>query len=96
MRVKPGEIAILDVVHYSLFLNQTVDDYQNIIPVSDNECIFTLENGLALYRYDESLNEKQTTRLAIRSVLSFDAESKENVFLPVSDSVLTRIAIPYK
>lgn len=89
--VKPGEIAILDVVHYSLFLNQTVDDYQNIIPVSDNECIFTLENGLALYRYDESLNEKQTTRLAIRSVFSFDAESKENVFLPVSDSVLTKL-----
>ena len=52
VQVKPGAIKLLDVVQYSLFLNQAVDDFENIIPISDEECMFTLDNGLALYHRD--------------------------------------------
>ena len=45
VQVKPGDIKVLDVVQYALFLNQTVDDYQNVITISEEECILTLENG---------------------------------------------------
>ena len=35
VQVKTGAIKLLDVVQYALFMNQTVDEYQNIVPVSD-------------------------------------------------------------
>ena len=83
VQVKPGAIKLLDVVHYALFLNQTVDEYQNIIPVSDNECIFTLENGLALYHTDNLHAKASHTSLQVKSIKASDAESKESVFLPL-------------
>ena len=90
VQVKPGAIKLLDVVHYALFLNQTVDEYQNIIPVSDNECIFTLENGLALYHTDNLHAKASHTSLQVKSIKASDAESKESVFLPLlSGSVPT-------
>jgi len=71
-------IKLVDIVQYSLFRNQTVDDYQNIIPVSDDECFFTLENGLALYHYGGDLRkEKEDTRLQLKSVQTSDAELKD-------------------
>ena len=83
VQVKPGAIKLLDVVEYSLFLNQTVDDYQNVIPISDDECLFTLENGLALYRTHKSVGKVINTALMIKSIQTSDAESKEIVYLPV-------------
>ena len=94
VQVKEGETAILDVVHYSSFHNQTVDDYQNIIALSGNECLFTLENGLALYRFDQRKAEQRNAGLFFSSVLNFDADSKENIYLTLSDSIPVRI--PYR
>ena len=84
VQVKLGAIRLLDVVQYALFLNQTVDDYQNVVPVSDEECIFTMENGLALYHTDKLQRKAPATVLQFKSILSSDAESKETVFLPLS------------
>jgi len=83
VQVKPGAIKLLDVVQYALFLNQTVDEYQNIIPVSDHECIFTLENGLALYHTDNLRLKTLQPRLQLKSIQTSDAELKETVFLPL-------------
>ena len=83
VQVKPGAIKLLDVVQYALFLNQTVDDYQNVVPISDNECLFTLENGLALYHTDLSSKKTEKSLLQLRSSQTTDAESKESVFLPL-------------
>jgi DNA-binding CsgD family transcriptional regulator len=94
VQVKEGETVILDVVHYSSFQNQTVDDYQNIIPVSENECLFTLENGLALYRYDQSKPVLKSAGLHFSYIQNFDAENKEQIFLPLSDIVPVRL--PYR
>ncbi|MDD4971781.1 MAG: triple tyrosine motif-containing protein [Paludibacter sp.] len=84
VQVKPGAIKLLDVVQYALFLNQTVDEYQNIIPISETECIFTLENGLVLYNTDHLLAKSSPASLQIKSIQSSDAESRETGFLPLS------------
>ncbi|HEY6915343.1 MAG TPA: triple tyrosine motif-containing protein [Paludibacter sp.] len=84
VQVKPGYTSVLDVVQYALFLNQTVDDYQNIVPISDNECVFTLENGLALYQADKLNRKTAVSTLQLKSIQASDAESKEIVFLPLS------------
>ena len=94
VQVQPNGIKLLDIVQYSLFLNQTVDDYQNIIPISENECLFTLENGLALFHSDALTKKTDNTHLQIKSVQASDAESKESVFMSLSDSVLPET--PYK
>lgn len=94
VQVKPGAIKILDVVQYALFLNQTVDDYQNIIPVSENECLFTLENGLALYQTHKSNGITFHPHLMIKSIQTSDAESKEIVYLPVQNT--TPSATPFR
>lgn len=84
VQVKPGAIKLLDVVQYALFLNQTVDDYQNVVPISEDECIFTLENGLALYHTNKLHQKKAATVLLLKSIQTSDAESKETIFLPLS------------
>jgi len=94
VQVKPGAIKVLDVVQYAWFLNQTVDEYQNIIPISDTECIFTLENGLALYHTDHLQAKPTPATLQIRSIRSSDAESREIVFLPLSSE--SDPATPFK
>ena len=94
VQVKPGAIRLLDVVQYALFLNQTVDDYQNVVPISDEECIFTLENGLALYHTDKLQRKTPATVLQFKSILASDAESKEIVFLPLQPEQLP--STPYK
>ena len=94
VQVKTGNIKIMDVVQYSMFLNQSVDDYQNIIPISDEECLFTLENGLALYHTDKSYKKVINTQLLMKSIQTSDAESKEIVYLPLLSE--TTPATPFK
>lgn len=67
-------IRFLDIVRYSDFQNQTVDDYQNIIPISDNECFITLENGLARYTYNNEERKEPTAQIHLKRILAFDSE----------------------
>ncbi|HET9570891.1 MAG TPA: triple tyrosine motif-containing protein [Bacteroidales bacterium] len=93
-RVDGSRVSLIDVVPYALFQNQTVDDYQNIVPLTENSCLFLLENGLALYNLPPDKDKKGAVRLMFRSILSSDAESKDNDFLPISDSVNS--SIPFR
>ncbi len=77
VEVNADKIKIIDVVQYTQFQNQTVDDYQNVVPVSDNACIFTLENGLALYSLTNKHAKTINVSLGLKKVICFDAESKE-------------------
>lgn len=81
--VKPNKAKIIDIVQYGLFMNQTVDDYQNIIPISDEECIFTLENGLAIYNINYKKTKSIIPKIKLKSVETMDAESKNSVFFPL-------------
>jgi DNA-binding CsgD family transcriptional regulator len=85
--VKPNGSKIIDVVHYSQFLNQTVDNYQNVIPVSENECLFTLENGLALYTFNGDNKLINNAKLQFRNIVASDDESVESSYLPLTDSL---------
>ena len=87
VQVKSQETKLLDVVQYTQFLNQTVDDYQNIIPISDEECLFTLENGLVLYRLNQLENKLANTKLQLKSIQTSNEVSKEITFLSLSSSV---------
>ncbi|MDD3078743.1 MAG: triple tyrosine motif-containing protein [Paludibacter sp.] len=80
-KVAPDNTKILDIVQYGLFMNQTVDDYQNIIPVNQDECIFTLENGLAIYNLNAENKYKKTYNIKLKKVETLDAESKNIQFL---------------
>ena len=86
VQVKSGAIKVLDIVQYALFLNQTVDDYQNIIPISETECLFTLENGIAIYHADKYNKKSISTTLKFKNILTTDAESKINIYLPLSST----------
>lgn len=92
VQFKNNDVKIIDVVHYSLFSNQTVDDYQNIIPISANECLFTLENGLALYKHDNAKKNQNKTVLQFKTIICADAESKYVKYLPVSDKLKSKLA----
>ena len=94
VQVKTGSIKLLDVVNYALFLNQTVDDYQNVIPLSDKGCLFTLENGLVLYRTDMPDKKHSDVQLKLKSIKTSDAESRRIDFLPLS--LESSIKTPYK
>ncbi len=93
VEIKPGQIKLVDMVQYADFLHQTVDDYQNIIPISENECIFTLENGLALYNYTQKLIPQYSIQLKLKSIQISDAANKKLNFLPLEATSLP--TIPY-
>lgn len=82
--IKSNNIQLIDVVHYSNFLNQTVDDYQNIIPVDQSTCLITLENGLALYKLPERRRKQSVMQIRFKSIQTADAEARKIEFLPVN------------
>lgn len=87
---------ILDIVQYSLFMNQTVDNFQNIIPLTEDIAMFTLENGLAMYNLKlrkQSLYHSKK-EILLMQVQVVDKNSEEMMLLPVS-SANEKISFPY-
>lgn len=83
--IKPGATRLLDVVHYSDFKSQTVDDYQNIIPFADDWCFITLENGLALYRLNSTrLTTGRPIRLQLKQLTISDARMQNQESLDLT------------
>ncbi len=89
--IKLGKARLLDVVNYALFLNQTIDDYQNIIPISDTSCIFTLENGLALYDINHTHRNQPRFHLELKTVQTYNAEGRDVVFLKLKPNEVAQI-----
>lgn len=90
VQVKRGAVKIVDVFQYSLFLNQTIDDNQNVVTVSDDECMFTLENGLVLYKLDTLKKGISSATLQMKSVQTSTAGSAKSTLLSIdSESVPT-------
>ncbi|NLI72983.1 MAG: hypothetical protein GX361_09705 [Bacteroidales bacterium] len=93
---KGDKINILDHVQYSLFLNQIVDNFQNIIPIANNLALFTLENGLALYIFNEKTETYNSVKreVLLSEVSVVDKKSEEKTLLPtVSNSEI--ISFPH-
>jgi len=85
-RIKEGKAELLDIVQYSLFKNQTVDDYQHVVPVNDDQCLLTLENGLALYQYKSGKKVLQKVSLQLKSVSVTDVDLSKVQYLPLYDN----------
>ncbi len=93
---RENRIKILDRVQYSLFMNQTVDNFQNIIPISDNIALFTLENGLAMYNITmrKKSYSREKNEIFLMQVQVVDKNSEEKTLLPVNSSA-GKISFPY-
>lgn len=67
-QISDTETRLIDIVHYSMFRNQTVDDYQQIVPISEKQCLLALENGVALYTIDTLGRELISADLKLKQV----------------------------
>lgn len=86
--IKPSGIQLIDIVNYSDFKNQTVDDYQNIIPFGNDQCFITLENGVALYRQHSIATQGAGLyTLKLKSVSVTDARMREYTYLALDEKV---------
>ena len=85
---------IIDRVQYSLFLNQTVDNYQNIIQITPQSSLITLENGLALYTIKKYPKNPTKTSVQISKVEISNRKLNIISLLPVSSE--TKISTSYR
>jgi DNA-binding CsgD family transcriptional regulator len=69
---------------YSLFGNQTVDDNQQIVPLSADACLVTLENGLAIYTVGKSPPAIPQSSLRLKEARATDREQSRRQTLPLS------------
>lgn len=75
-RINNNEIALKDLLLFSSFGGQTVDDYQNVIPLSGKVCLFTLENGIVFYSLDHVRSKERNSELKVKSIFLADTETK--------------------
>lgn len=96
VQVNPNDVKILDVISYALFNNQTVDDYQNIVSISDNECLFTLENG-GLVLYTDSVRvQMHPVSLKMKEIAVLNPGNNQKMQLPVKDDAPVSFPHDYK
>lgn len=78
VRISDNEIKIIDIIPFSSFPADHVDEHQNIVPISSNQCIFCLENGLGLYTFDVSPASKSLfeTKLLITQIQVRERDEK--------------------
>lgn len=81
-----NKTRIIDKIQFSLFQNQTVDNYQNVVPISDDVALFTLENGMALYQLNAKSRSHQAAKKEIQfmEILVLDKKSEEKMLLPIN------------
>ncbi|MEA4935181.1 MAG: triple tyrosine motif-containing protein [Paludibacter sp.] len=94
-RIKEGKAELMDIVQYSLFKNQTVDNYQQIVPVNDDQCLFTLENGLALYQYNPEKKAVKNVELQLKTIAVTDVDLSEVQYLPLYN-YQKKLQIPFR
>lgn len=76
---------LVDFLTYSAFPTLTVDNNQNIVPLSDKKCLVTLENGLALYRMSERGITHIQVNLQMSSVSATNDEATQSLSLLVNN-----------
>ena len=94
VKIQNDKINIIDQIQNSLFLNQTVDNYQNIFYLKDKMSLITLENGLALYERQNGKMNLSKYKLQISKVEVSDRKNRKIINFPVvADS---EVKISYK
>jgi DNA-binding CsgD family transcriptional regulator len=93
--IKEGKAELIDIVQYSLFKNQTVDDYQHVIPIAGDQCLLTLENGLALYHFNQKKVPATKANLQLKTISVTDVDLSEIQYLPVY-STSHKLQIPFR
>ncbi len=75
-QVNASSTKLLDLVRFSNFDFKTVDTYLQFIPISENQCLITLENGLALYNFKQTNKGDHKVNLKLTEV-KLQGDSKE-------------------
>lgn len=95
MRFDSERISIDDVIHYETFGSRIPDEDRNITPISDNECVISLGNSLALYSYpDRTVDDAAPLPVSLARVKASDLESHVDTLLPLNPSQMPEI--PYR
>jgi DNA-binding CsgD family transcriptional regulator len=85
VRIESEKIEIIDVISYSAFPNESVDQNQNIISISDDQSLICLENGLALYRFHNRLTDKNSPfRLQLKSIHAYNTDNTTSCFVALN------------
>jgi len=74
---------ILDRFQFAYFKSQTVDDYQNIIPLSNNKALILLENGFAIFQLQRNDNKTYSPKLQIAKIQNWGKNNDKIALLPV-------------
>jgi DNA-binding CsgD family transcriptional regulator len=93
-KITPNESKMIDMLSYSMFKNQIVDDYQNVVPISSTQCLLTLENGIAVYSLNQNDTDSIKTALGIKQIFVRNNYTKAMSYLEVED-IKNTIQIPY-
>lgn len=91
VQVTENEISIEDIIPFAVFPSDYVDDYQNIVPVSESSCLFCLENGLGQYNYTAQTIIKDThwAKLRIEKVKASSRNLKQiSLLLPLANDTI--------
>lgn len=94
-QISDAESRLVDIVHYSMFRSQTVDDYQQIVAVSDSQCMLTLENGVALYSADTVGPELISTNLKLKLITVLNSSNQKSRLLSLHPTNKPPV-IPFK
>lgn len=95
IRFEGDWISIDDVVHYKAFGSRIPDEDRNITPISDDKCIISLGNSLALYSYaDRARGDAGPMPVSISRVMASDLENHVDTLLPLNPS--QEPEIPYR
>ena len=82
-RIKDNVAEIIKVYPTTLFSNQLIENFENIIPLSENEGILCLENGYAILNASQPEGESliKDKSLVLREFITADRRGNTNTLL---------------
>ena len=82
-RIKDNVSEIIKVYPTTLFSNQMIENFENIIPLSENEAILCLENGYAILNASQPEGESliKDKSLVLREFITADRRGNTNTLL---------------
>ncbi len=83
-RIKDNQVSLVKSYPSKLFLNQIIENFENIYPLSETEAILCLENGYALLNAIQPESETliKNKRLTLREFLTFDQRGVVDTLSP--------------
>ncbi len=91
-QIKDNAASLIKEYPASLFSHQLIENFENIIPLSEQEAILCLENGYAILNADQSESESliKNKTLVLRNFITIDRRGNEDTLSSNSSSYTLR------